>query len=168
MITEIHDYADMIDDYEDRLHNHANTFDVFTDGGCRPNPGVGGWGFHYFDGTKHIEKFGGQHDTTNNQMELLAAINALKSLPDQSSVRLHSDSDYVITGISKWIMSWKKKNWKLANKHPIKNIDLWQQLDAIQAKHSVEWVWVKGHAGHPGNVRADELATIGLMTVEPI
>lgn len=144
-----------------------NKIQIYTDGGCRPNPGVGGWGFHYLEGSKLVEKFGGEYDTTNNRMELLAAISALESLPDNSCVSLHSDSDYVITGISKWIIAWKAKNWK-RGRHPVKNVDLWQRLDSAQAKHNIEWVWVKGHAGNPGNVRADQLATLGLMSVEPL
>ena len=139
-----------------------NIVDIYTDGACSGNPGPGGWGaILRWRGTER-EMCGGDPDTTNNHMELMAAIMALESLKRSVSARLHTDSTYVKDGITKWIVNWKKKGWKTANRKPVKNVDLWQRLDEAVATHDVEWHWVKGHAGHPENERADELARRGI------
>lgn len=137
-------------------------YEIFTDGACSGNPGPGGWGALICNGENENELTGGAAETTNNRMELLAAIEALKSLPDGSAVRLTTDSVYVKDGITNWIKSWKARGWKTAAKKPVKNVDLWQELDSEAQRHSVEWHWVKGHAGHAGNERADELARQGM------
>ncbi|MGB0315015.1 MAG: ribonuclease HI [Parvibaculales bacterium] len=137
-------------------------YEIFTDGACSGNPGPGGWGALICNGENENELTGGAAETTNNRMELLAAIEALKSLPDGSAVRLTTDSVYVKDGITNWIKNWKARGWKTAAKKPVKNVDLWQELDSEAQRHSVEWHWVKGHAGHAGNERADELARQGM------
>lgn len=137
-------------------------YEIFTDGACSGNPGPGGWGALILKGDDENELTGGAAETTNNRMELLAAIEALKSLPDGSAVRLTTDSVYVKDGITNWIKNWKARGWKTAAKKPVKNVDLWQELDSEAQRHSVEWHWVKGHAGHAGNERADELARQGM------
>lgn len=138
-------------------------YEIFTDGACSGNPGPGGWGALICNGKNENELTGGAAETTNNRMELLAAIEALKSLPDGSAVRLTTDSVYVKDGITNWIKNWKARGWKTAAKKPVKNVDLWQELDSEAQRHSVEWHWVKGHAGHAGNERADELARQGMV-----
>ncbi len=136
--------------------------DIYTDGACSGNPGPGGWGaLLRFDG-KEKELFGGEPSTTNNRMELLAVIEALRALKRPVAARVHTDSQYVQKGISEWIHSWKKRGWRTADKQPVKNVDLWQTLDAEAARHRVEWHWVRGHAGHPENERADALARRGI------
>ncbi len=137
-------------------------YEIFTDGACSGNPGPGGWGALICNGENENELTGGAAETTNNRMELLAAIEALKSLPDGSAVRLTTDSVYVKDGITNWIKNWKARSWKTAAQKPVKNVDLWQELDSEAQRHSVEWHWVKGHAGHAGNERADELARQGM------
>ena len=137
-------------------------YEIFTDGACSGNPGPGGWGALINGPDGENELTGGEPATTNNRMELLAAIEALKSLPDGSTVTLTTDSIYVKDGITSWIKNWKARGWKTAAKKPVKNVDLWQNLDAECARHQVDWQWVKGHAGHPGNERADELARQGM------
>jgi len=137
-------------------------YEIFTDGACSGNPGPGGWGALICNGENENELTGGAAETTNNRMELQAAIEALKSLPDGSVVRLTTDSVYVKDGITGWIKNWKARGWKTAAKKPVKNVDLWQELDSEAQRHSVEWHWVKGHAGHAGNERADELARQGM------
>ena len=140
----------------------ANTVIVHTDGACSGNPGPGGWGVILnYNGTRK-ELSGGEANTTNNRMELMGAISALESLKRPCSVAMHVDSSYVKDGISKWIHGWKKNGWKTAGKKPVKNAELWQRLDAALANHKVSWHWVKGHAGHDGNERADELAREGM------
>ena len=136
--------------------------EIFTDGACSGNPGPGGWGAVLrFNGvTKEIS--GGEAETTNNRMELLAAISALNALKESCSVELHTDSKYVMDGISKWIHGWKRNGWKTADKKPVKNMDLWQRLDAAVERHDVHWRWVKGHAGHEMNERADQLAVAAI------
>lgn len=135
---------------------------IYTDGACSGNPGPGGWGAR-LEGPDAVEELsGGEPATTNNRMELTAAIEALKALPDNSTVTLTTDSTYVKDGMTSWIANWKKRGWKTAAKKPVKNVDLWQALDAQCARHRISWQWVKGHAGHPGNERADELANIGM------
>lgn len=137
--------------------------EVFTDGACKGNPGPGGWGaLVTHDGTER-ELFGGEPLTTNNRMELRAVIEALNALDGSVPVRVHTDSQYVQKGISEWILSWKRRGWKTADNKPVKNQDLWQQLDALAARHKVEWMWVRGHNGHPGNERADQLANRGVL-----
>ncbi len=131
---------------------------VYTDGACSGNPGPGGWGAILMSGTHRKEIKGGEEHTTNNRMELMAVISALESMKYHSDVELWTDSQYVKNGITAWIHSWKRNGWKTADKKPVKNAELWQQLDAARARHKIEWKWVKGHAGHPENERADELA----------
>jgi len=131
---------------------------VHTDGACSGNPGPGGWGAILTSGKHEKELSGGEAHTTNNRMELMAAIAALEALKGPSTVELHTDSKYVHDGISKWIHGWKKKGWKTADKKPVKNEDLWRALDEEMARHQIRWVWVAGHSGHPENERADALA----------
>jgi ribonuclease HI len=135
--------------------------EIFTDGACKGNPGPGGWGAWLKNGEHEKEICGGEPNTTNNRMELMAVIEALTALTRPCDVVLHTDSQYVQKGISEWIHGWKKRGWKTAAKEPVKNADLWQALDAAQARHKVEWRWVRGHNGHPGNERADQLANRG-------
>ncbi len=139
--------------------------EIFTDGACSGNPGPGGWGVLIIDGDTREELCGGDSETTNNRMELMAAIRALEETPDDRPVRLHTDSQYVKNGINEWIKGWKRNGWKTAAKKPVKNKDLWEALDALTQDREIEWRWVKGHAGHPGNERADELARQGAMAV---
>ena len=134
------------------------TVHAFTDGACSGNPGPGGWGAVLRWNGHEKEMFGGEAQTTNNRMELMAAISALESLTRRSEVVVTTDSTYVLKGITEWLPGWKRRNWKTASKQPVKNVDLWQRLDAAVARHDVSWVWVKGHQGHPENERADELA----------
>lgn len=139
----------------------TKTIDIWTDGSCSGNPGPGGWGALLVSGENEKELFGGEENTTNNQMELTAAIEALNALKDPSKVTLYTDSTYVKDGLTKWIHGWKKNGWKTAAKKPVKNKELWQALDAACQRHDITWKWVKGHAGDPGNERADELARRG-------
>ncbi len=141
--------------------------EVFTDGACSGNPGPGGWGaiLRYGDTVRELN--GGEPVTTNNRMELLAAINALEALKRPSHVDLHTDSQYVKNGIMNWIHGWKRNGWKTADKKPVKNAELWQRLDDVADLHQVTWHWVKGHAGHPENERADELAREGMAPFKP-
>ncbi len=140
----------------------SEVVEVFTDGACRGNPGPGGWGALLRCKGKEKELFGGEAETTNNRMELMAAIMALESLSRPCQVALTTDSKYVLQGITEWIVGWKKRGWKNSVKQPVKNVDLWQRLDKINAKHQVEWHWVKGHSGHDENERADALANRGI------
>ena len=135
---------------------------IYTDGACSGNPGPGGWGAILMSGVHRKELNGGEAMTTNNKMELQAAIEALAALKRPSKVDLHTDSTYVQNGIKKWIHGWKKNGWRTAGKKPVKNAELWQKLDELRTQHEVEWHWVKGHAGHPENERADELAREGM------
>ncbi|MCU7959371.1 MAG: ribonuclease HI [gamma proteobacterium symbiont of Bathyaustriella thionipta] len=136
--------------------------EIYTDGACKGNPGPGGWGalLLYKDSKKEL--FGGEAETTNNRMELLAVIEALLALTKPVPVRLYTDSRYVQQGIGEWIHRWKKNGWKTAARKPVKNADLWQRLDKLAEQFDVQWCWVKGHAGNPGNERADELANLGI------
>lgn len=136
--------------------------EIFTDGACRGNPGPGGWGAILKYNGHEKEVFGGEKHTTNNRMELMAAIMSLETLKKPCRVELTTDSKYVKDGISQWIVNWKKRGWKTANKKPVKNDDLWRRLDAATNTHDIEWLWVKGHSGHPENERADELANRGI------
>jgi ribonuclease HI len=135
---------------------------VYTDGACKGNPGPGGWGVYLFYKGKEKELCGGEPDTTNNRMELMAAIQALELLNRSCVVRLHTDSKYVWQGITEWMSNWKKRGWKTAANKPVKNEDLWRRLDQAIQRHTIEWIWVKGHAGHDGNERADNLANQGI------
>lgn len=142
-------------------------FYAFTDGACSGNPGPGGWGvlLQARDGeavVKERELSGGEAETTNNRMELLAAISALEALGRQTAITIVTDSAYVKNGVTEWIHAWKRKNWRTAGGAPVKNIELWQRLDTAQARHRVTWRWIKGHAGHPENERADALARAGM------
>ena len=139
--------------------------EIFTDGACKGNPGPGGWGALLLAGGHQKELYGGELNTTNNRMELKAVIEALSALKRPCEIVLHTDSQYVQKGISEWIHGWKARGWKTAAKAPVKNVDLWQALDAAQAQHNIEWRWVKGHAGHEGNERADALANRGVASV---
>jgi ribonuclease HI len=141
--------------------------EIFTDGACSGNPGPGGWGAILRYGETQKEMSGGEAVTTNNRMELLAAINALEALKRPSQVDLHTDSQYVKNGIMSWIHGWKRNGWKTADKKPVKNADLWQRLDDVSDLHEVTWHWVKGHAGHAENERADELAREGMAPFKP-
>ncbi|KXF89562.1 ribonuclease HI [Phaeobacter inhibens] len=145
---------------------------AYTDGACSGNPGPGGWGvlLRAMDGetiVKEKELSGGEAETTNNRMELLAAINALESLARPSTLTVVTDSAYVKNGVTGWIHGWKRNGWKTASKKPVKNVELWQRLDEAQRRHTVTWEWVKGHAGHPENERADELARAGMAPFKP-
>lgn len=143
----------------------SKSIDIWTDGACSGNPGPGGWGAILRHGETEKELSGAEADTTNNRMELMAAIAALEALKRDAHVRLHTDSKYVMDGVTKWIHGWKKNGWKTAAKKPVKNDDLWRRLDAARARHEVEWRWVKGHAGDEMNERADALARAAIETL---
>ena len=138
---------------------------IYTDGACRGNPGPGGWGALIQFDSMEKEIFGGKNDTTNNQMELLAAIEGLATLTEPCSVELFTDSKYVMDGITQWIKNWKKNNWKTAAKKDVKNKELWKKLDHLISKHQVQWHWVKGHSGDAGNETADLLANKGIDSI---
>jgi ribonuclease HI len=131
---------------------------IYTDGACSGNPGPGGWGAILIYGGHRKEILDGEAETTNNRMELMAAIKALEALKKPSRVELHTDSSYLKNGITGWIVRWKANGWRTANKKPVKNVELWQRLDKARARHQIDWRWVRGHAGHPDNERADQLA----------
>ena len=135
---------------------------VYADGACKGNPGPGGWGAILRAGGSEKELFGGVSRTTNNRMELTAVVRALEALEHSSTVEVYTDSQYVQKGISEWLPDWKRRGWRTADKKPVKNVDLWQELERVAGKHRVTWHWVKGHAGHPENERADELANRGV------
>lgn len=138
---------------------------AFTDGACSGNPGPGGWGVLLRTGAHEREIYGGEPETTNNRMELTAAIQALQALTEPCAVELTTDSTYVKDGITKWLQNWKSNGWKTAAKKPVKNQDLWKQLEAQTVRHAVDWRWVKGHSGHPDNERADALANRGMNEI---
>jgi ribonuclease HI len=140
--------------------------EIFSDGACRGNPGPGGWGAILRLNDVEKELFGGEAATTNNRMELTAVIRALEALKRPARVRLYTDSQYVQKGISEWIHDWKRRGWRTADKKPVKNVDLWQELDQLAARHDIEWHWVRGHAGHPENERADRLANKGIPAAD--
>lgn len=140
----------------------APAVQIYTDGACKGNPGPGGWGVLLQYNGEEREMFGGEASTTNNRMEMMAVIEALRALKRPSRVVLHTDSTYVMKGITEWIHGWKARGWRTAAKEPVKNVDLWKLLDTEVARHQIEWKWVKGHAGHDGNERADELANRGV------
>jgi ribonuclease HI len=145
----------------------VNTVEIYTDGACKGNPGPGGWGVLLKSGSVEKELFGGERETTNNRMEMMAVIQALEALKRPCHVILHADSQYVLKGINEWLAGWKARGWKTASKQPVKNVDLWQRLDSLlsQTEHRIEWRWVKGHDGDPGNERADALANLGVAQV---
>ena len=138
---------------------------VYTDGACKGNPGPGGWGALLRWKGHEKELFGGELDTTNNRMELTAVIQALSALKSRCTVDVYTDSVYVKDGITKWIHGWKQRGWRTADKKPVKNVELWQRLEALAAQHNVQWHWVRGHDGDPGNERADELANRGVDSI---
>ena len=135
---------------------------IYTDGACRGNPGPGGWGVLIEYGESNKQLYGGDISTTNNKMELTAAIMALKEIKEPCEIILYTDSKYVLQGIEEWIHNWKKREWKVANKKPVKNIELWKELDELRDKHNIKWNWVKGHSGDSGNETADMLANRGI------
>lgn len=135
---------------------------IYTDGACKGNPGPGGWGVVLRSGAHEKTLFGGELQTTNNRMELMAAIKALESLKRPSRVLLHTDSQYVLKGMTEWIVGWKRRGWITADKKPVKNVDLWQRLEKAAAPHTLRWAWVRGHTGDPGNEQADALANQGV------
>jgi len=143
----------------------SGVVELFTDGACKGNPGPGGWGVVLRIGQHVKELYGGEPATTNNRMELTAVIQGLSALTRPCIVQVSTDSQYVQKGISNWIVDWKRRGWRTADRKPVKNIDLWQRLDALAAKHEIEWLWVKGHAGNAGNERADRLANRGIDEV---
>lgn len=136
--------------------------EIYTDGACRGNPGPGGWGALLRSGSHEKELWGGESHTTNNRMEMTAVIKSLEALKKPSVVVLTTDSQYVRKGITEWIEGWKRRGWKTASKQPVKNVELWKEIDALAAKHTVEWRWVKGHSGHAENERVDDLANRGI------
>lgn len=138
---------------------------IYTDGACKGNPGPGGWGAWLRWGDHERELFGGEAQTTNNRMELMAVIEALSALKRRCRVTVHTDSEYVHKGITEWIRGWKARGWKTADRKPVKNVDLWQRLDAAVQSHEVHWRWVRGHSGDEGNERADQLANRGVESV---
>ena len=138
---------------------------IYTDGACKGNPGPGGWGVVLKSGEKEKHLFGGENPTTNNRMEMTAVIEALKALKLACHVSLYTDSKYVMQGVTEWMGGWKARGWKTANKAPVKNVDLWQEIDSLLGKHQIDWHWVKGHAGHPGNELADALANKGVEKI---
>ncbi|MSP50773.1 MAG: ribonuclease HI [Alphaproteobacteria bacterium] len=142
--------------------NDLEPVDLYTDGACSGNPGPGGWGVLMVYGGHERELMGGESPSTNNRMELLAAINGLETLTRPMSVRVHTDSTYVKDGITQWVAKWKRNGWRTADRKPVKNVDLWQRLEAAIARHRVEWLWVRGHNGHSENERADSLARAGM------
>lgn len=139
--------------------------EMWTDGACKGNPGVGGWGAWLVSNGHEKELFGGEANTTNNRMELTAVIEGLAALKRPCNIILHVDSTYVMNGITKWIHGWKKNNWRTAGKQPVKNVELWQRLEEETARHTIDWRWVKGHSGDPGNEKADSLANQGVEQV---
>ena len=142
------------------------TINIYSDGACKGNPGVGGWGALLVSGEHRKELVGGERLTTNNRMELTAVIEALQSLKRRSQVCIYTDSQYVLKGITEWLPNWKRRGWRTSGNAPVKNVDLWQRLDELVSQHQVEWLWVKGHNGHPGNERADALANQGVLSVQ--
>jgi len=143
----------------------SDVVDIYTDGACKGNPGVGGWGAWLCYAGHEKELFGGEAMTTNNRMELTAVIRALEAIKRPIPIIVHTDSQYVRKGITEWLANWKRKGWRTADGKPVKNADLWRELDALAANHQVEWRWVKGHSGHVGNDRADQLANQGVASV---
>ena len=148
------------------MKRDPDTIHIYTDGACKGNPGRGGWGAVLEAGGQEREMFGGELATTNNRMELTAVIEALAALKRPCRVMLHTDSQYVQKGITEWIHGWKARGWRTAAKEPVKNVDLWKKLDEVVRTHDIDWIWVKGHAGHEGNERADALANKGVESLQ--
>lgn len=146
---------------------NSTIVDIYTDGACSGNPGPGGWGALMLCNGTEKELSGGESETTNNRMEMLAAVRAFEALKKPTKIRLHTDSTYLKDGITKWIVNWKRNGWRTAAKKPVKNADLWQLLEEVMKPHEVEWHWVKGHSGHVENDRADELARQGMAPYKP-
>lgn len=144
------------------MNQHNDRVELYTDGACRGNPGPGGWGVLLSFRGHEKEMHGGETETTNNRMELMAAIRGLEALTKPCDVTLYTDSKYVMQGITEWISNWKTSGWKTSARKPVKNVDLWQRLDQARDRHNVEWIWVRGHSGHDGNERADALANRGI------
>ena len=142
-----------------------NEITIFTDGACKGNPGPGGWGALLVAGDNEKELFGGENNTTNNRMELMAVIQALSALKRPCQITIQTDSKYVLKGFTEWLAGWKANGWRTAAKAPVKNVDLWQALDAAQSQHQITWCWVKGHSGDAGNERADQLANRGVESL---
>jgi len=138
---------------------------IYTDGACKGNPGPGGWGALLRSGTHERELYGGDPATTNTRMELTAVIRALEALKHPSKVEIYTDSEYVMKGITEWLAAWKRRGWKTADRKPVKNADLWRELDELAGRHEIRWHWVRGHSGHPENERADALANRGVMSL---
>ena len=145
----------------------TNRVFIYTDVACKGNPGPGGWGVFLQYKNRKKQLCGGEIATTNNRMELMAAIQALEVLTKSCDIRLHTDSKYVLQGITEWLHNWKLRDWKTANRQPVKNVDLWQRLDTAIQHHNIEWVWIKGHSGDPGNEQADMLANKGIAALPP-
>lgn len=145
---------------------NADTIYIYSDGACKGNPGAGGWGALLVTNGHRKEICGGEANTTNNRMEMTAVIRALESLKRPSTVEVHTDSQYVQKGVSEWMAGWKRRNWRTADGKPVKNQDLWLQLDALSQLHVIQWKWVRGHAGHPENERADMLANQGVLQAQ--
>jgi ribonuclease HI len=144
---------------------NVNVVEIYADGACKGNPGPGGWGALLLFGGQEKSLSGGEAQTTNNRMELTAVIRALEAIKRPCQIKIYTDSSYVQKGITEWIMGWKLRQWRTADKKPVKNEDLWKQLDALVQSHQIEWIWVKGHAGNVGNERADALANLGVLEV---
>ena len=145
----------------------ANTVEIYTDGACKGNPGPGGWGVLLRSGTHQKELFGGAPETTNNRMELTAVIRALQALKRRSRVSIHTDSQYVQKGVTEWLAGWKARGWRTAARQPVRNLDLWLELEPLLSQHDLSWHWVRGHCGHPENERADQLANLGVESIAP-
>ena len=141
-----------------------NSISIYTDGACKGNPGEGGWGAFIEYSDEKVKLYGYEKDTTNNRMEIIAAIEALRFIKVQSDIIIYTDSKYLMNGINTWIHGWKKNNWKTSSNKDVKNIDLWKIIDELNSNHSIEWVWVKGHSGNPGNEIADELANFAITS----
>ena len=137
---------------------------IYTDGACKGNPGEGGWGAYIEYNNEKVKLYGYEKDTTNNRMEIIAAIEALRSINAQSNIIIYTDSKYLMNGINTWIHGWKKNNWKTSSNKNVKNVDLWKIIDELNSNHSIEWIWVKGHSGNPGNEMADELANFAIIS----
>ncbi len=154
------------DEYRNRIIKmNANVVEIYADGACKGNPGPGGWGALLMFGDQEKTIHGGERLTTNNRMELTAVIQALQALKKSCAVKIYTDSSYVQKGITEWIVGWKLRGWRTADKKPVKNEDLWKILDVLAQQHSIEWIWVKGHAGNQGNERADALANAGVLAI---
>ncbi|MES2355975.1 MAG: ribonuclease HI [Pseudomonadota bacterium] len=143
----------------------SSTIEIYTDGACKGNPGVGGWGAWLRYGDHEKELFGGEALTTNNRMEMTAVIRALEAITRTAPVIIYTDSQYVQKGITEWMTGWKRRGWRTADGKPVKNVDLWREMDLLAAQHQIEWRWVRGHSGHEGNERADQLANQGVASV---